>query len=259
MKAQRPILTIVALILFVSLACTTILGTPAPEAAAGVEETNVAPPPPVEKSPTPKEQATEIVPTDTPAASPYFTEEFDNNPANWELVVVPDNPDPSKKSDIESVTTAFSDGRMVFDIPEEWLSAFYTYTGETYKDVRLDIEFDNKGVNSNQVSLVCRSDGGDKSYELEVSNDGRWVFKVNRQIVNRGASDKIKVGKGINHYTMICVDNEISFFFNDVEPKGSPFVDNQNALGAGYVGLVVTAKGKIPVNVEIDWYKISEP
>jgi hypothetical protein len=148
---------------------------------------------------------------------------------------------------------------MIFNLPEEWLSAFYMYTGETYKDVRLDIEFDNKGVNSQQISLVCRSDGGDKSYELEVGNDGKWVFKVNRRAVNNGASTAIKTGKGINHYTMFCIQNEISFLFNGVEPKGSPYVDTQAVLGAGNVGFVVTAKRAVPVNVEIDWFQVSEP
>ena len=258
MKAQRPILTIVALILFVSLACTTILGTPASEATAGVEETNVAPPPPVEKSPTPKEQATEIVPTDTPAASPYFTEEFDSDPG-WDYLAVKDETNAKQvDSDPESVTTKFSNGRMIFNIPEEWLSAFYTYTGETYEDVRLDMEVENRGVSAQQVSLVCRS-SGDKSYEIEVSSNGKWIFKLNRRQVINGASTAIKTGKETNQYTLICKGNEVTFLFNGTEPKGSPFIDNQAALGAGNVGFVVTSKRAIPVDVEITWFKVSEP
>lgn len=254
MKTQRPFLVLFALVLFTSLACQTVLGTAEEEPAneALVIEEEETPKPVVTQALV--EEETEVPDT----KSPYFTEEFDSDP-EWNLAVIPDNPDPTNKSDPESVTTKFSNSKMIFNIPEVWLSAFYIYTEETYENVRLDIEFENRGVNSQQVSLVCRSDLGDKSYELEVSNDGRWVFKVNRRIVHNGASEAIKIGKTTNHYTMFCVDNEISFFFNDVEPKGSPFIDNEAVLGAGNVGFVVTAKKAIPVDVNIDWFQISEP
>ncbi len=254
MKVHRPILMLITLVLFVSLACTALLGTPETETPT---ETN---PFQVEALSTQKEQATEAAPTETPLPpSPYFTEEFDTDP-QWDLVVVPDKTDNNRNpSDPKSVTTTFSNSRMIFHMPENWLSAFYTYTKETYEDVRLDLEFENQGVNSQQISLVCRSDGGDNSYELEVGNDGKWVFKVNRRPVSNGASVAIKTGKSINHYTMFCIGDEISFSFNGVEPKGSPYVDRQARLGAGYVGLVITAKRAIPVDVQIDWFQISEP
>ncbi|MBL8064199.1 MAG: hypothetical protein JNK32_14320 [Anaerolineales bacterium] len=259
MKVQHPFLMIVALVLSVSLACSTVMGgVSQPEAAAADTSPSTQMPPEVLPSPT-REQATEVVPTETPASvGPYFTEEFDTDP-EWDLEVVKDETNAKQvDSDPESVTTKFSNGRMIFNIPEEWLSAFYTYTGETYEDVRLDMEVENRGVSSQQVSLVCRSEG-DRSYEVEVSSNGKWVFKVNRRQVINGASTAIKIGKDTNQYTLICQGDEISFLFNGVEPKGSPYVDNQAVLSAGNVGFVVTAKRAIPVDVEIDWFKISEP
>jgi hypothetical protein len=252
MKTKNPILIIITFVLFISLACNTVMGTP---------ETSA---PEIEASPVIQtEPPAEVAPTATPAATDgYFTEEFDADP-HWDLAVIPDNPDNNQqaKSDPESVTTTFSDSHMIFNIPEEWLSAFYMYTDADYKDVRVDIEFENQGVSSQQVSLVCRSDGGDKSYEVEVGNDGKWVFKVNRRIVNNGASLAIKTGKSINHYTMICVGNEITFLFNGEEPKGSPYIDtqSQSGLSAGNVGFIVTAKRAVPVDVLIDWFQVSEP
>ncbi|HMZ06168.1 MAG TPA: hypothetical protein PK078_01010 [Anaerolineales bacterium] len=265
MKAQRPFVMIVALILLVSLACSTLTGGASqPEAVeepdAAAADTNPSPqtPPEVLPSATP-EQATEVVPTDTPASTgPYFTEEFDSDP-QWDYIAVKDETNAKQvDSDPESVTTKFSNGRMIFNIPEEWLSAFYTYTGETYEDVRLDMEVENRGVSAQQVSLVCRS-SGDKSYEIEVSSNGKWIFKLNRRQVINGASTAIKTGKETNQYTLICKGNEVTFLFNGTEPKGSPFIDNQAALGAGNVGFVVTSKRAIPVDVEITWFKVSEP
>ena len=265
MKVQRPFLMIVALVLSVSLACSTVTGgTSQPEAAEGPDaaaaDTNPSPQTPPEVLPSAtRAQPTEVVPTETPLPpSPYFTEEFDVDP-RWDLEVVKDETNAKQvDSDPESVTVKFSNSRMIFNIPEEWLSAFYTYTGETYEDVRLDIEVENRGVSSQQVSLVCRSKG-DKSYEVEVSSNGKWIFKLNRRQIINGASAAIKTGKETNQYTLICVDNEITFLFNGVEPKGSPFIDSQAVLGAGDVGFVVTSKRAIPVDVEVDWFKITEP
>jgi len=252
MKVQRPILIIAIIVLFVSLACT-ILGS-ARQTATPTETKR----PPVA---TKLKQPTKAAPTQIPTSSagPYFTEEFKTNP-HWELAVIPDKTRSGQDpSDPESVTTSFSSSRMIFNIPQSWLSAFYIYTGETYDDVRLDIEFNNRGANSQQISLVCRSDGGDKSYEVEVGNDGKWDFKVNRRVVNSGASTAIKTGNSVNKYTMICKGNEVSFLFNGVEPKGSRYVANDFVLGAGNVGFVVTSLRAIPVNVEIESYQISEP
>lgn len=251
MKSQRPNLAVIALVLFASMACKALLGQP--ETAVPEEAPSN---PTTLPTATQTARATE---TAQPEDSPYFTEEFDSDP-HWNLAVIPDTPaNGQPKSDPESVLINFSDSHAVFNIPEGWLSAFYIYTEESYTDVRLDIEFDNRGVNSQQISLVCRSDLDDKSYEVEVGNDGKWVFKVNRRIVANGGSTAIKTGKGINQYTMLCTGNEISFLFNGVEPKGSPYLDTHGALGAGNVGFVVTSKRAVPVNVEIDWFQISEP
>lgn len=253
MKANHPFAFVIALFLFTSLACETLLWSA--EIPAATE------PLPTDKPlSTVEPSATKAVKTDTPTPiSPYFTEDFDSDP-QWELTVTKDETNAKRvDSDPDSVTIDFSDSYIIFNIPESSLSAFYLYKKETYDDVRLDMEVENWGVNSQLVSLVCRSGSDNKSYELEVGSDGRWIFKVNQRMVSNGASTAIKVGKETNQYTMICVGNEISFFFNGVEPKGSPYLDYRTTLPDGNVGLVVTSKKAVPVNVGINWFKISKP
>lgn len=252
MKASYPFPFVIALMLTsTSLACNALFG------ASTSAETRTATAKP---SPSAQPTATRDVRTDTPTpVSPYFTEEFDSDP-RWDVYVVKDETAAHRvDSDPDSVTIDLSDGYMTFNIPESSLSAFYLYRNETYGDVRLDMEVENRGVSSQLVSLVCRDDSNGKSYEIEAGSDGRWIFKVNQRMVSNGASTAINVGKATNVYTLICVGGEISFLFNGVEPKGSPYLDYRDALPDGNVGFVVTSRKAVPVDVAINWFKISQP
>jgi len=109
--------------------------------------------------------------------------------------------------------------------------------------------------------LLCQfSDEG--WYEWSVQSDGRWeLYAVSDgyKRMHNGASNYIKQGKDVNEYAMICEGNEISFFVNGVEPKGSPYVDRTYSLRGGNVGFSVSSLRAIPVLIEVDWFKISEP
>lgn len=258
MKVFRPFFVIAVLILIVSLACGAFAPSeptpvPQPVQLQPVDSPTQAsqPLPPVEQQPT-------DAPAPAPVSSgPFFTEEFDADP-QWYYEVIEDN---GGDSDPESVTTSFEFGRMIFDIPESFLYAYYIYEGEIYEDVRVDIKLENRGVNTQQVSLVCRvSDEG--WYEWAVQSDGLWyLYAVSggyRRLTNGGSND-IKQGKDINEYGMECKGNEISFFINGEEQRGSPYVDRDLALRRGNVGFSVSSLRAIPVKIEVDWFKVSEP
>ncbi|HLA05842.1 MAG TPA: hypothetical protein VJ022_00240, partial [Anaerolineales bacterium] len=59
--------------------------------------------------------------------------------------------------------------------------------------------------------------------------------------------------------SLICKDKTISMFINGQEIKQSPFTDNKYGLREGSVGFNVSSLGVVPVIVEVDWFKISEP
>lgn len=251
MKINHPFPFVIVLLLVTSLACEAVSGASDPAETPTAKPSSTA-------QPSATKQAKTDTPTPTPI-SPYFTEEFNSDP-NWNLNVVKDETAAKRvDSDPDSVTVRFSDSHMIFNIPESSLSAFYLYKKEAYGDVRLDMEVENRGVSSQLVSLVCRDNGKDKSYEIEVGSDGQWIFKVNQRKVSNGASTAIKVGNDTNVYTLICIGDEISFSFNGVEPKGSPYLDYRKALPDGNVGFVVTSKRAVPVDVAINWFKISQP
>lgn len=260
MKTFRPFAFIVGALLVVGLACG--FGAPTQEPAAPIQPPVEAPPtqaPPVQL-PTPVEiQPTEAAPPPPPPPAPvggFFTEEFNSDPG-WYYEVIKGR----DSSDASKATYRFDAGRMIFDILDPDLYAYYMFRGDTYDDVRLDIRVENRGVNSQQVSLVCReSDEG--WYELAIQSDGTWVlFAVQNgyNFVTNGGSNNIKQGKEVNEYTMICKGNQISFFFNGVEHRSSPFTERKYALKRGNVGFSISSLRATPVKIEVDWFRISEP
>ena len=251
MKVFRPFFLISSLVLIISLACggSTTQPTAVPQPIQQEQPVDS----PTEAAP-PVEQ-----PTDAPApvsSGPYFTEEFDADP-QWYYEVIKD----SDESDPENITIDFDFSRMIFEIPDSFLYAYYVYEGEMYEDVRVDIKLENRGVNTQQVSLVCRV-GDDGWYEWAVQSDGLWfLYAVSdgfRRLTNGGSND-IKQGKDINEYGLECKGNEISFFINGKEQKGSPYIEREFALRRGNVGFAVSSLRAIPVKIEVDWFKISEP
>lgn len=273
-RPKKTILLILGLLLFVGLACRSsgqVDPTATPETVEEPEpvaEVIVPDPDPTNTQeplmPTPEEDPTqESPPTEEPVEEPpvtmaeeFFIEEFNSDPGwYFEVVQGPGNSDPSK------LTYNFDFGRMIFDIPERELYAYYLYLDAYYENVRLDINFENRGVNSQQVSLICQmSDEG--WYELGVQSDGLWfLFAVQdgyNQIA-KGGSKYVKIGKEVNEYTLICEGNKISFFINGVEPTGSPHIDRKYALRRGNVGFAVSSLQAIPVKVEVDWFAVSPP
>ena len=260
MKTIRPFLMIASLVLVVSLACG---GFTSDEPAS---QPTLPPIPTVqqqqqqqqqEQQPQSTEQPTEEAQAPQPSGGAFFTEEFDSDP-QWYYEVIEDN---GGKSDPENITITFEDSLMTFEIPDQFLYAYYIYEGYSYEDVRVEVNVDNRGVNTQQVSLVCRV-GDDGWYEWAVQSDGLWdLFVVSggyTRLTNGGSND-IHQGKDSNVYTLECKGDEISFFINGQEQKGSPFIDREYGLREGNVGFSISSLRAVPVKIEVDKFTISEP
>ncbi len=276
----KSILFFISLFLLVSIACRTsgqVDPTATMELVVEPEPTVeiiVEPEPTVEVvEPDPEQVPTDTLeptlpPTEVPVveeptatvASNYYIEEFGFDPNWYFLVVSPRGSDPNAAS------YKFERNRMIFSITERQLYAYYINTQHTYEDIRLDINLENRGVNSQQVSLICQmSDEG--WYEWAVQSDGLWrlyfvkddgTFIEYDQIAS-GGSKYVRTGREVNEYTLFCEGNKLSFFINDVEPTGSPHVDRKYALRWGEVGFSVSSLEATPVTVEIDWFAVTPP
>jgi hypothetical protein len=219
-----------------------------------------ADPAPTTEAPT----ATEAPATEAPAASKYFTEEFDNND-QWTYYVVDGNTSTITDQDIPKMSVSTQDSLLTIDLNAQNLWVYTTYNPFEYDNVRIDTKVTNRGANNNNVSLICRhTDTG--WYEFNVANNGLyWIYaaqvdssgKVSYYSVYNGGSNAIKAGKETNEYTAICNGKTLSLFINGKEAR--TITDKKYGLTSGKVGISVSSFNVLPVTVDVDWVKISEP
>ncbi|RPI91263.1 MAG: hypothetical protein EHM40_00325 [Chloroflexi bacterium] len=258
MKNVRPLLFFVSLLLIVGLACRFGADTPPPQTERPIEtrEPTIAPEPTEEPTELPTLELTEL-PTEVPFMLDYFTEEFDQDPGELWLSRISG---PGADAHASSVKTEFSDSRMRIELPERDLYFYYFYLGNTYENVRIDLRADNRGVNTNNVSLICRV-GDDGWYEWSVGSGGDWILYARTDKYNlmaKGGTTYLKQGKEVNEYGLECKDNTIRMFINGQEIKQSPFTDKKYGLRDGAVAFNISSLHVTPVVVEVDWFKVSE-
>jgi len=260
MKTLRPLFFFVALLLVVGMACSMLGGGGGTEPTQPPQQVATQAPPPTQQVETEAPPATVDEPTSVPEASTqqFFTEEFDQDPgSNWSIDILGPGADANK----DSIKTEFTNGRMRIEIPKNDLYFYYTFLGYSYDNVRVDLLADNRGVNSNNVSLTCRA-SKDGWYEWSVGSDGLWyLYAVTDKynLITNGGTTYLKQGKAENTYSMVCKDKTISMFINDKEVKLSPVTDNKYGLREGTVGFNISSLKVTPVIVEVESFKISQP
>jgi len=237
----------------VSLACSVDLyGTPSP---TPLPNPSIQP-----------EQPVAAMATEQPAATPqqYFTEEFDVESDAWKYMVV----NGAEKQIVNGIVGLMSvrtlGGLLIFDLqgPGAWVYA--TYEPFTYTDVRLDVKAGNRGVNNNNVSLLCRkSDSG--WYEFNLSNNGLYEVvygkidgdRVEYTPIAEGGSTRIKSGLAENEYGIVCQGTTLILYINGEEVRR--LEEKKFKLTEGRVGISVSSFRDVPVTVDIYWARISHP
>lgn len=266
MKHRRPVFILLALTVLVlaSLACSLFGGTaptppppppPTQEVAPPVSEPPTAEPPAAQDTPTAEPPPA----TPTQASQQFFTEEFDNGAGNWSPFVT--------NGELSQLDFTAKDSHLTFDLKQKQLWTYALYTPQTYTDVRIDTKVDNLGQNENNISLICRYDKERGWYEFSVANSGLyWIYfgkwdsngtTASYAVIADGGSNNIKQGLAINTYAMTCKGNTISAYINDKEIKRVD--DNSHGLREGQIGIGVSSFRRLPIEVEFDWVKISQP
>jgi hypothetical protein len=245
-----------ALLLVISLACSLFGGTQSPP------DTQASRQPDQPQLTKPPVQPTEppVQPTEPPvgpsSGQEFFTEEFDGDVSNW-VQTVELNKDTGNKSEAKITV---DNGYLIFDMGK-WLIGYMFYQPYKYTNVRLDVRVDNRGTNQNNILLVCRkSDEG--HYLVDIANNGlfrMYAFdgaKNNYARIADGGSNKIKAGKEINEYALVCNDRTLTLYINGFETR--TYTDNLYVFRDGLVGVGVASNDQLPVKVEFDWVKISQ-
>jgi len=201
-----------------------------------------------------------FTPSLTPVPSPFFTEQFDGDASNWSTFVT--------SGDIKKLDIQVAGGRLAFSLsdPAKDLYAYFILNDFTYTDVKLETTTINKGVNNNDVSLICRySESG--WYEFNLANDqtytilaydtiGAWG-EAGYNVLFEGASAAIKSGQASNTYAAVCKGNTLALYINGNLVR--TIIDNQYNFVEGKIGLSVSSFKALPVIVQFENLIISQP
>jgi hypothetical protein len=257
MKSQyRMLFAFVILLLSVSLACYGGFAPTSTQAPATKPPTA----PPVAASPEQPQNPSSTTATEAPVQSSgeqFFTEDFNGDISNWSQVIALNN----TSGDKSQAKLSVDNGYLVFDLGKE-LIAYEFYKPFNYKNVRVDVSVDNRGTNVNDILLVCRA-SEEGLYLVNVANSGLFSFyafdgtKKTYTRIADGGSNKIKSGKEVNQYSLVCNDKTLTLYINDSEVRS--YTDNLFAFREGQVGVGVASEDQVPVKVEFDWVKISQP
>jgi len=198
-----------------------------------------------------------LEPAATEGPQEFYTEEFDVDPGpNWAFYVIRGN----NSSDKSKVATSFENGKMIFDIDDKELYAYYMYEPFSYTDVSLDMQAENQGKNTNNVSLVCRQNSNDW-YEFSITSGGLWVLYAHNSDgynwMANGGTTALHMGKDVNEFGMICKGNSITMSVNGKELK--TIKDNTYKFDEGTVGFNISSLDVIPVTVAVEYMDISQP
>jgi hypothetical protein len=256
MKSQyRMLFAFVALLLAVSLACN---GGATPTSVSAPTQPPIVEPPVIAPSEQPQEPSPVVTepPVDQTSAPDFYTEEFDGDISNW-TYFTSKNDVSANDSGIEPVA---ENNFLVLDLTK-FLNIYVMYEPYTYTNVRLDVRVENRGTNNNNINLVCRS-SEEGWYEVAIANNGLYdiyaydAVKGYSRLAN-GGSNKIKAGKEVNEYTFICNERNLILEINGFETN--TYTDNQFVFREGQIGIGASSFRDVPVKVEFDWVKISEP
>jgi hypothetical protein len=248
-----PFLFVTLLVLAVGLACGIDFGTKTPEPG---------PQPIIPSTSVPLQQSTEVQPTVAPPSSPFFKEEFNTDVlSSWSPFIITGN----DKADKSKGSLSIKNGKLVFNLAGEQLYSYLIYDTQTYKDVRVEVSANNRGANTNNISLVCRySDEG--WYEFSVTSGGMftiWAVDSTGAVhkgynsVNSGGSTAIKTGRETNVYVASCVGDKLTLTING--QGAASFTERKYKFTDGKVGINVSSLDFFPVVVEIDYFDIQKP
>ncbi len=264
MKKLRPLFLFVLLLLIVGMACS--FGGPAATQAPPTQEPvqvdnpTEAPPEPTEVPPTEAPTATE---PPVPQAQQYFTEEFDTPlSGDWTVFTITD----PNVSDLDKVSVEADNGNLVWNFDSQYVYYYLFYSAFNYEDVKVEARADNRGKNNNSVSLICRYDEKVGWYEFNIANNGLYDIlyaevlesgKIRWNRVANGGSNAINQGKEINEYSATCQGQQLTLVINGDEAIS--IKESRYGLRSGQAGISVSSFNVLPILIEMDWLRISEP
>jgi len=282
-RTVKPFIALGMLIVLVGLACgggNTADPTQPPAPNSGAESpTNPPPPtdipaptnlpaatdiPPATNEPIPtvvpppaqEETATEIPQSNEPPA--FYIEEFDADISATYSYFVANGVD----GGTEMLFTA--NGALTFNIETQDTWVYVTYDPYVYTDVRIGLSAENRGKNSQNISLFCRG-SSDGWFEFNLGGDGLYSILVYDALndsyfnIANGGSTLIRIGRDTNDYIAECIGDTLNLYINGELAKSVTVPSDYRFMDEGQVGFSVSSFNSVPVIVNLLWFGIEEP
>jgi len=201
-------------------------------------------------------------PTATLALSPtpfprFFTNEFDSPLVDWAILQAGNDFVPNIKTENSSLI-------LQMDSPYSW--AYAVYGAQTYGNVRIDAQFENRAGSPSSVGLLCRYSEENGWFEYNVSTDGTYNLLYGSWLsvgiadylpITDGSSNLIQPSGAPQLIGLTCSDTALALYINDTIIRN---VDVTNyGLTEGKVGVTASSFENTPVVVVLERVIVSEP
>lgn len=251
---QKKIFALVFALLFLNACGQGAIATETPNIPQGVVDM-----PTPTFIPTEIPTATPIPPTATPEVQQFFTENFkEDYEKNWTHFLRE-----GKETDIS--LSVENDG-LLFAITGKRVFSYLVYEPFEYDEVRVEAVIENRGVNTNSLTLFCRYSPDSGWYEFNIYNSGIWnayftkpdsAGNLNYGLIAEGGSNAIKQGTSANTIALVCKKDSLSFYVNEKGIKTVPLPIYVPA--GGKVGISVSSFNQVPVQALFSEVTISQP
>lgn len=263
MKTLKPFLFAIIIFSLISVSClvsgkTETVPTAEPDNSQAAQPTEA-----VVQQPTAEivvQQPTEaVIPTEEPVVAsndpaPFYREDFENDLDNWTYFLM--------SGDENKMDLYTEDGYLIFDLEGEEQYVYVMYDPYTYENVKLQVAAENRGKNTNNISLICNYTEKYGWYEFSVTNGGMYYFYVYSELdggyflLTSGGSTNVTTGRHENVYQATCEGNKLALYINGV--LENEYTDNRYNLTEGQVGFGVSSFNVLPIIVYVDYVDILE-
>ena len=186
---------------------------------------------------------------------PYRTEEFDGDISWWSWFLT--------NGDENQFDIYQDNGRITFEMYDTNIWAYLTYDEYIYEDVEVHTLVENRGMNTNSISLMCRYDENLGWYEFNIGSNGLYdilrfdgdLSTGDYTLLTSGGSNNIRTGKEVNEYAIQCVGNEMSLWINGVYTNSV----TDRTFKEGLIGISASSYDVTPIIVDFDYVDIVYP
>ena len=219
-------------------------------------------------SPTATIPLTAIPITDTPAPTPtlvafptpfprFFTNEFDSSLVDWAILQAGNDFVPNIKTENGSLL-------VQMDSPYSW--SYVVYGAQTYANVRIDAQTENRADSPASVGLLCRYSAENGWFEYNISTDGTYNLLYGNWLdvgiadylpITDGSSNLIQPSGATQQIGLLCSETTATLLINETVIRSVDVARYE--LAEGNVGITAASYENTPILAAVNWVKVSEP